>query len=221
MRTTPRARRATMALAALVVAPLTAFSGCEAAEFSVDDAKARWQGREATLYTYDNNTGQTTTAITGEAVYPFHNTKYDTSADDGATEKGAVVSVSIGKDVVDLVGSSALICDAGVTMLPRADIDLAATSTDSAVPWLNVLQRNVEDAFAGRSRLVVIKTQNDVPVAAFTADSVSDISGNDEIKNTTWFKVQDGGKSAYCWAYRVNYISMPTTLIDPAAAPAD
>lgn len=219
MRITPRARRITMALAALVIAPLTALSGCEGAEFSVDDAKARWAGREATLYTYDNNTGQTTTAITGKAVYPFHNEKYDTSADDGATEKGAVVSVSIGNHVVDLVGSSALICDAGVEMLPRADIDVAATSTESAVPWLNVLQTRVGDAFTGRSRLVVIKTQNDVPVAAFTADSVTDVSGNEEIKNTTWFKVQDGSVSAYCWAYRVNYISMPTALIDPSEVP--
>lgn len=213
MRITTRTRRATMAIAALVIAPLTALSGCEAAEFSIDDAKARWQGREATLYTYDNNSGATTAVISGKAIYPFHNPKYDTS-DGENVEKGAVVSVSVGKEVVDLVGSSAMICDAGVNLIPRDEIDVAASSTDPAVPWLNVLHRNVEDAFTGRDRLVVIKTQNDVPIAAFTADSVTDISGNDEIKNTTWYKIQDNSESSYCWVYRVNYMSIPTALLD-------
>lgn len=213
MRITTRGRRITMALAAIVVAPLTALAGCEAAEFSVDDAKARWQGREATLYTYDNNSGQTTAVISGKSVYPFHNDRYDTSDTEGNTEKGAWVSVSVGKDVVDLVGSSALICDDGVNLIPREYIDVAANSTDPGVPWLNVLHRDARAAFTGTSRLIVIKTQNDVPVAAFTADSVSDISGNDEIKNTTWFKIQDGGVSSYCWAYRVNVMSVPTRLL--------
>lgn len=203
-----------MALAALVIAPLTAFSGCEAAEFSIDDAKARWQGREATLYTYDNNSGNTTAVIAGKAIYPFHDTKHDTSDTEGNTEKGAWVSVSVGKEVVDLVGSSAMICDDGVELIDRDEIEIAVTSTEPGVPWVNVLQRNVEDAFTGRSRLVVVKTQNDVPVAAFTADSVSVVSGNDEIKNSTWFKVQDGGASSYCWVYRVNVMSVPTALLN-------
>ena len=214
MSITARTRRASMTFAALVIAPLTAFSGCEAAEFSVDDAKARWQGREATLYTYDNNSGNTTAVITGQAIYPFHNPKYDTSDNEGNTEKGSWVSVSVGKEVVDLVGSSAMICDAGVNLIPREQIDIAVTSPAPAAPWLNVLQRNVQDAFTGRSRLVVIKTQNDVPVAAFTADSVSDISGNDEIKNSTWYKIQDSSESSYCWVYRVNAMNVPTALLE-------
>lgn len=206
-------RRAVMALAAIVVAPLTALSGCEPAEFAIDDAKARWEGREATLYTYDNNSGNTTAVISGKAVYPFHDTRHDTSDDEGNTEKGAWVSVSVGQEVVDLVGSSAMICDDGVQLIDRAEIDIAIESTEPGVPWVNVLQRNVEDAFTGRSRLVVVKTQNDVPVAAFTADSVSVLSGNDEIKNSTWFKVQDGKESAYCWVYRVNVMSVPKALL--------
>jgi hypothetical protein len=212
--TTRTARRITMALAAIALATGPALSGCEPAEFSIDDAKARWQGREATLYTYDNNSGQTTAVISGTAVYPFHNPKYDTSDAEGNTEKGSWVSVSVGDEVVDLVGSSAMICDDGVNLLPRADIDIAVTSTDPAVPWLNVLKRNVEDQFTGRSRLVIIKTQNDVPVAAFTASSVTDVSGNDEIKNSTWYKIQDGSESSYCWVYRVNAMNIPTALID-------
>lgn len=207
------ARRHLTALAAVVITPLVALTGCEPAEFSIDDAKARWQGREATLYTYDNNSGQTTAVITGKSVYPFHNPKYDTHDTEGNTEKGSVVSVSIGNDVVDLVGSSAVICDTGVQFIPREELEVAATSADPATPWLNVLRRNVQDTFTGRSRLVVIKTQNDVPVAAFTADSVTDVSGNEDIKNSTWYKIQDGDVSSYCWVYRVNYMSVPTTLL--------
>lgn len=213
MRITTRTRRATVALAALIIAPLTALSGCESAEFSIDDAKARWQGREATLFTYDNNSGNTTAVITGKSVYPLHDTRHDTADDQGNTEKGAWVSVSVGDELVDLVGSSAMICDAGVELIDRADIEVAVTSTEPGVPWVNVLQRNVQDAFTGRSRLVVVKTQNDVPVAAFTADSVSVVSGNDEIKNSTWFKIQDDDVSSYCWVYRVNVMSVPTALL--------
>lgn len=213
MRITPRTRRAAAAIVAVVVAPLTALAGCEAAEFSIDDAKARWQGREATLYTYDNNSGNTTAVISGKSIYPFHDPKHDTSDTEGNTEKGAWVSVSVGKEVVDLVGSSAMICDDGVEMIDREDIEIAITSTEPGVPWVNILQRNVEDAFTGRSRLVVVKTQNDVPVAAFTADSISTVSGNTEIKNSTWFKVQDGDVSSYCWVYRVNAMVVPTALV--------
>jgi hypothetical protein len=191
-----------------------ALAGCEGAEFAVDDVKARWQGREATLYTYDNNSGHTTTKVTGKAIYPFHNSAFDTSDSEGNTEKGAWVSVSVGKNVVDIVGSSALICDDGVEMVPRTEVDIVAHSDDPAIPWLNVLKRNVSNAFTGQDRVVVIKTQNDVPVAVFTADSVTMVSGNEEIKNTTWFKVQDGGVSSYCWAYRVNAAVIDTAILN-------
>lgn len=198
-----------------IALPMTAMAGCEPAEFAIDDVKARWQGREATLYTYDNNSGQTTTKVTGKAIYPFRNGAFDTTDAEGNTEKGAWVSVSVGNNVVDLVGSSAMICDDEVVLIPRKEIDaVTGSSTDAAIPWLNVLKRNVSNLFTGQDRVAVIKTQNDVPVAAFTADSVTMVSGNEEIKNTTWFKIQDGGKSSYCWVYRVNAGVYDTDLLD-------
>lgn len=198
-----------------IALPMTSMAGCEPAEFAIDDVKARWQGREATLYTYDNNSGQTTAKITGKAIYPFHNAKFDTSDMEGNVDKGAWVSVSVGKNIVDLVGSSAMICDDEVTLIPRKEIDaVAGSSEDSAIPWLNVLERNVSDLFTGQDRVAVIKTQNDVPVAAFTADSVTMVSGNKEIKNSTWFKIQDDGVSSYCWVYRVNAGVYDTAILN-------
>lgn len=197
-----------------IALPMTAMSGCEPAEFAIDDAKAQWEGRQATVQTFDNNTGQTTAKITGEAVYPFRNEKFDTSDAEGNTDKGSVISVSVGNNVVDIVGSSTMVCDADIVMIPREDIDVAASSTDPAIPWLNVLKRRVSDLFTGQDRLVVIKTQNDVPVAAFTADSVSMVSGNEEIPNSTWFKVQDGGESMYCLVYRVNYMVVDSAILN-------
>lgn len=194
--------------------PMSSMAGCESAEFAIDDAKAQWEGRSATVQTFDNNTGQTTAKITGEAVYPFRNEKFDTSDVDGNTNKGSVISVSVGNNVVDIVGSSTMICDADITMIPREDIDVAASSTDPAIPWLNVLKRRVSDLFTGQDRLVVIKTQNDVPVAAFTADSVTMVSGNEEIPNSTWFKVQDNSKSMYCLVYRVNYMVVDSAILN-------
>lgn len=202
-------------VALAIALPMTSMAGCESAEFAIDDVKARWQGREATLYTYDNNSGQTTAVITGKAIYPFHNAKFDTSDTEGNVDKGSWVSVSVGNNIVDLVGSSALICDDQVDLIPRGEIDaVAGSSKDSAVPWLNLLKRNVSDMFTGQDRVVIIKTQNDVPVAAFTADSVTMVSGNEEIKNTTWFKIQDGDVSSYCWAHRVNAGAYDTAIID-------
>lgn len=192
--------------------PMSALAGCEPAEFAIDDAVAQWEGRQATVQTFDNNTGQTTAKITGDAVYPFRNEKFDTVSGEN-TEKGSVISVSVGNNVVDIVGSSTMICDADITMIPREDIDVAANSTDSAIPWLNILKRRVSDLFDGQERLVVIKTQNDVPVAAFTADSVSMVSGNSEIPNSTWFKVQDNSKSMYCLVYRVNYMVVDSAIL--------
>lgn len=193
--------------------PMSAMAGCEPAEFAVDDAVAQWKGRQATVQTFDNNSGQTTAKITGEAVYPFRNEKFDTVNGDNV-DKGSVISVSVGNNVVDIVGSSTMICDADIAMIPRADIDVAASSTDSAVPWLNILKRRVSDLFTGQDRLVVIKTQNDVPVAAFTADSVTMVSGNEEIPNSTWFKVQDNSESMYCLVYRVNYMVIDSAILN-------
>jgi Domain of unknown function (DUF5052) len=201
------------ALIAGIVLSGAAATGCEPAEFAVDDAVAQWEGREATLYTYDNNSGQTTATVTGKAIYPFRNTAFDTS-DGESTKAGSVMSVSVGDNVVDIVGSSTVICDDRVVMVPRDQIDVAASSTDSAIPWLNILKRNVSNLFVGQSRLAVIKTQNDVPVAAFTGDSVTMVSGNADIPNSTWFKIQDGGVSGYCFVYRVNYIVVDTAILD-------
>lgn len=206
-------RRITMALAAIALSTGTTLTGCEPAEFAVDDAVAQWKGRQATVYTYDNNSGQTTATVTGEAIYPFRNTAFDTS-DGESTKAGSVMSVSVGNNVVDIVGSSTVICDDRVAMIPRADIDVAASSAEPAVPWLNILKRNVSNLFVGQSRLAVIKTQNDVPVAAFTGDSVTMVSGNSDIPNSTWFKIQDGDVSGYCFVYRVNYMVIDTAILD-------
>lgn len=198
-----------------IALPMTSMAGCEGAEFAIDDVKARWQGREATLYTYDNNSGHTTAEITGKAIYPFHNAEFDTSDAEGNVDKGAWVSVSVGNNIVDLLGSSALICDDEVVLIPREEIDaVSGSSKDSAIPWLNLLKRNVSNLFTGQDRVVIIKTQNDVPVAAFTADSVTMVSGNEEIKNTTWFKIQDGDVSSYCWAHRVNAGAYDTAILN-------
>ena len=67
-----------------------------------DDAVAQWKGRQATVYTYDNNSGQTTATVTGDAIYPFRNTAFDTS-DGESTKAGSVMSVSVGNNVVDIV----------------------------------------------------------------------------------------------------------------------
>lgn len=198
------------ATAAVLALTLT---GCEAAEFAVDDAVAQWKGREATVATYDNNSGQTTATVTGKSIYPFRNTAFDTT-DGESTKAGSVMSVSVGNNVVDIVGSSTVICEVGITTIPREEIDVAASSAEPAVPWLNILKRNVSNLFTGQSRLVVIKTQNDVPVAAFTGDSVTMVSGNEEIPNSTWFKIQDNGASRYCFVYRVNYMVVDTAILN-------
>lgn len=200
--------------AILAIAAAVTLSGCEGAEFTVDDVRAQWAGREATVQTFDNNSGQTTASIRGKSVYPFRNTKFDVATADGSdTKKGSVVSVSVGNNVVDLVGSSTIVCEDGVRMIDRRDIDIAVNDAEPAIPWLNLLKRNVSDVFTGQPRLAVVKTQNDVPVAAFTADSVTMVSGNEDIPNSTWFKVQDGGESFYCWVYRVNYLVIDTALL--------
>lgn len=205
--------------AVIALALAGTLAGCDAAEFAVDDVKARWEGRSATVYTYDNNSGQTTAKITGNAIYPSRNETFDVIDADGNTDKGAVMSVSVGNNVVDIVGSSTLICEDSVEMIPRADIDIAAQSTDSAVPWLNVLKRRVTDLFQGQSRLVMIKTQNDVPVAAFMGDSVTQVSNNSEIPNSTWFKIDEedeNGKTTqtgYCFVYRVNFMVVDTAIL--------
>lgn len=207
-----RTHKIAAAIVLAVIGPAMTLTGCEPAEFAVDDAIAQWKGREATVWTYDNNSGQTTASVTGKSIYPFRNTTFDTYEGD-STSKGAVMSVSVGNNVVDIVGSSTLICETSITMIPREEIDIAATSTEAAIPWLNVLKRRATDLFDGQSRLVVIKTQNDVPVAAFTGDSVTMASGNDEIPNSTWFKVQDNSASRYCFAYRVNYMNVDTAIL--------
>lgn len=214
MKLTTRPRRLTMAILAVVVTPLTALSGCEPAEFAVDDVVAQWEGRESTIWTYDNNSGQTTATITGKSIYPYRNKNFDEINGEN-TEKGSVVSVSVGNHVVDIVGSSTLICGDGVPLIPRHEIDEArGSSTDPAMPWLNILKRRTSDLFEGQPRVAIIKTQNDIPVAAFTGQSVTMVSGNAEIKNSTWFKVHDGGESHYCFASRVNYTVMDTALLD-------
>jgi hypothetical protein len=208
-------KRAHKIIAATILAaigPAMTLTGCEPAEFAVDDAIAQWKGREATVWTYDNNSGQTTASITGNSVYPFRNTTSDVH-DGDSTKKGSVMSISVGNNIVDIVGSSTLICETGVALIPRENIDIAVTSTDPATPWLNVLKRRFSDLFTGQERLAVIKTQNDVPVAAFTGDSVVMNAGNSDIPNSTWFKIQDNGKSRYCFAYRVNYMAIDAAML--------
>lgn len=130
------------------------------------------------------------------------------------TDKGSVILVQVGSNEIQHVGSTATLIEEGIDVLVPAQQGLTIESTEQAVPFLEKILAGHENLWQGSAKTVLVRTQDDIPVAVFSGAEVELF--RPDIPNATAIRVVDShGEARYALVYRANLTIYDTALVAP------
>ena len=193
------------AAAALVVA-LT-LSACAGLSAFGEEISRAFKGVPATFTTYDQR-GQLIDEVHGVSFRVSRDDRFDTSNSDGSSNNDSqVLLVSVGNDHISHVGSSMILAQDGLVKVG----DTGTLKTDSyepGVPFINDFRERFQNLWQGRSKTIMLRSQDGLPIAVYAGNSVEVFAT--DVPKSTWFRVD--GK--YLLAYRVDYTVYDNSLLD-------
>lgn len=192
-------------LVVALAAGLTLFAGCQDIDMTAKQIKEHTQGLQMTVRSYNENS-EIIDEVKGDSLMITRDTRFDTDVD---SEDSSVVDIQIGKNEMVHVGSSLVIQEEGLTdIFDQYAKTVKITNNDTrGVPILNKLMSRFEDSFKGKSRVILIRSQNGTPLATYAGDKVTPYST--DMPKATAFLID--GKLLI--AYRCDYTVYDTALL--------
>ena len=149
-------------------------TGCQSVENWFKNAKEEWIGLEMTVRTYDENS-QLIDQMSGKSLSISRNEEFDSvDAEGNSKEDSSVLKITLGKYEIDHVGSSLIAEEKGLKDVfaqyqKTADVE----ENSHAVPVLNRMISAFKNDFTGKKKVILIRSQNGTPLAAYAGDRVS------------------------------------------------
>lgn len=191
-------------LAALFVALVSALllSGCAGLAMFGDSVNRAFNGMPATAQFYAKD-GHTMMTIQGTSLRVARDDRFDTTTDGMSNNDSSVLLISVGNSHVSHVGSTMVMAQDGLVKvsdkIPDGAFDI--TSTKPGTPWLNDLREKYQNLWQGKSKTIIIRSQDDMPIAIYAGNQV-EIAATDVPKSTLY---RIDGK--YLFVYRANLTS--------------
>ncbi|KRM32754.1 diaphanous-like protein [Lactobacillus intestinalis DSM 6629] len=154
-----------------------------------------------TVSTYDSN-GQKIDQITAKSV-DIHTDKKMSQQDDKGKENSSVIDVDYGNNRMIHVGSTLIAYEGLKNYQDAFSKHVNINNQNHSVPILNTMYQNFKNDWAGNSKIVMIRSQLGMPVAAFAGKHVSIYKS--DMKNATQFVI-DGHR---LFVYRADYTIYP------------
>lgn len=133
-----------------------------------------------------------------------------------STKEGSVILVQVGSHEIRHVGSTATLIQEGIDVVVPAQTGIKVASDEHAVPFLQKLIATHENLWKGSAKTVLVRTQDDIPVAVFAAGEVELF--NPEVPKSTALRVTGkDGKARYALVYRANLTTYDTALLAPGS----
>ena len=186
---------------------MISLSSCALFGAAIDDLNRYLNGMSGTMSTYDQF-GRPIDVVRGQSFDMRRDETFDTSDSEGNSNKdSSVVKVSVGDSVINHVGSTLILAEEGLIKVSDAPTQVELENSDSGRPWLNYLYQHGRNLWQGKSRTIMIRSQNGTPIAVFAGNTVETF--NPDIPKTTWFRVD--GKTLL--VYRADYTVYDTELL--------
>lgn len=202
--------RRLLATIALAVAACVTLSGCAGLSWTADELNRAFQGSDATFRTYDK-TGNVMDNISGPSIRVTRDSTFDETTSD-STKKGSVVMVQVGKSEIRHVGSTATLIQEGIDVVVPAQQGIVVESTEEATPFLEKIIAQHQNLWKGSAKTVLVRTQDDVPVAVFSGAEVELFKP--DVPNATAIRVTGtDGKTRMALVYRSNLTIYDTALL--------
>lgn len=204
-------RRKTIGTLAFLVALLFTLSSCASISMTAEELGRAFEGSKATFNTYDKQ-GNVMDEVSGESIRVTRDENFDTSNGE-SIDKGSVIMIQVGDKEVRHVGSTATLFQEGIETIVPAEQGMSIENSEDAVPFIQKIIAGHENMWKGSAKTVLIRTQDDVPVAVFSGDEVELFTP--DIPNATAIRVTTEGTTRYALIYRANFTIYDTELIAP------
>lgn len=188
--------------AVMLVATVTALSGCAEVSLWFNDLKGSLIGNKFDVSIVDNY---------GNQVTSFHSGKVDVEAEstdeDGNADSSVIRITADGHDITQ-VGNTVIFAEEGLGTVK--DFSLPEENDTKGDGTITLFDRNINKLrnSIGRKKTVVISSQLGIPIAVYQGDNVGYEVPKDLPKMT---KLTIDGKALYI--HRANYVIMDTEAI--------
>jgi hypothetical protein len=172
------------------------------------DFKQDFKGLDMVIQTYDNDS-QLIDSIKGKSVKIEKDTTFDRKDSEGETRKESkVLSITVGGENMTHVGSSLIAYEDGMTnVFEEYAKTVKIDSQNKSVPMLNSMVNEFQNDFTGKSKTILIRSQNGSPLATFTGDSIR--MSDTDVPSSTNFLID--GKRLF--VYRCDYTVYDNKLL--------
>lgn len=199
-------------VALIAIAFLFSATGCAGLAAFGEEVNRAFKGVPATMTTY-NQSGQKVDRVKGESFRVERDTKFDTKSEnsDGTSSNkndSQVLLISIGNSHISHVGSSMILAQDGLTdVTANSDTTVMFENAQPGMPILNDFIEKHRNLWQGKSKTIMIRSQDGTPIAVYAGNQVEIFATN--VPKSTWFRVD--GK--YLLVYRSDYTMYDNDLL--------
>ena len=172
------------------------------------DFKQDFKGLDMVIQTYDNDS-QLIDSIKGKSVKIEKDSTFDPKDSEGKTRTDSkVLSITVGGENMTHVGSSLIAYEDGMTnVFEEYAKTVKIDNQNKSVPMLNSMVNEFQNDFTGKSKTILIRSQNGSPLATFTGDSIR--MSDTDVPSSTNFLID--GKRLF--VYRCDYTVYDNKLL--------
>ena len=153
---------------------LLSLSACQSIQNWWKNTKEEWIGLEMTVRTFDENS-QLIDEMAGKSLSIERNNEFDSVDSEGNSKAdSSVLKVTIGKYEMDHVGSSLIAAENGLEdLFAKYQKTVNIEEESRALPMVNRMVSQLKNDFTGKSKVILIRSQNGTPLATYAGDKVS------------------------------------------------
>lgn len=192
----------------LILTTTLSLSGCASIQMTYKDLESKLYGLPVTIRTFDEESN-VIDKIRGTSVAVMRDSTFDTRDGEGKSKSdSSVIQISIGKNMINHVGSSLIMAEDGLEdIFEEYSQTVDVKNFDRGTPFINFMVNDFKNITTGKSKVILIRSQNGTPLATYMGNSVSLFSS--DIPKTTVLLV-DGH---VLMIYRCDYTIYDTELL--------
>jgi hypothetical protein len=191
-------------------------TGCGMIGAELSKLEQAWVGVGGTMTTYTQQ-GALVDEVHGESWRITRDERFDTestSSGDGGTisnKDSEVLMISLANGHISHVGSTLVLAEDGITAVAGGTTNIRFTNLQPGTPWLNDLIERYRNLWQGKSKTIMIRSQDGTPIAVYAANQVEVFAT--DVPKSTWFRL-DGQYELV--VYRADMTWYDNHLIGPA-----
>ena len=149
-------------------------TGCNLFDNEMGELKSAFNGREAIIETYDENSN-VIDRIQGKSIDVNTDDEFKQTDEKGNTiKKSSVLNITVGGKEIIHVGSSLVMHETDlVNIFEDYNKKIDVQNNDNSTPIIDRIINSAKNITTGKSKIILIRSQSGQPLATFAGDNFS------------------------------------------------